>query len=62
MESESSPKEGSNASRGTLFAPLTLALADSRKEEREEGRSGVVGLEGGLREVEVERTTLLLPV
>ena len=38
-----------------------LALPDSRREEREEGRRGVVGRERGLRELEAERITLLLP-
>ena len=38
-----------------------LALPDSRREEREDGRRGVVGRERGRRVVEVERWMLLLP-
>jgi len=60
MESDNSPKEGSNSSSGTLLTPATLALADSRKDEREDARRGVVGREMGRRELEVDRVILLL--
>lgn len=59
IESESSAKEGSNASRGTSEAPLRDALPDSRSEEREDGRRGVVGRDIGRRVAEVERWLLL---
>jgi hypothetical protein len=59
IESESSAKEGSKASRGTSDAPLMLALPDSRSDDREDGRRGVVGREMGLRLPEVERLMLL---
>lgn len=39
--------------------PPRLALPDSRRDEREDGRRGVVGREMGLREAEVERWMLL---
>ena len=61
IESDNSPKEGSNASSGTSDPPPILALPDSRREEREDGRKGVVGREAGLRELDVDRWTLLLP-
>jgi hypothetical protein len=60
IESDNSPKDGSNASRGTSVTPPTLALPDSRREEREEGRRGVVGRDTGRREFEAERVILLL--
>jgi hypothetical protein len=59
IESESSAKEGSNASRGNSEAPLKDALPDSRSEDREEGRRGVVGREIGLRVADVDRWLLL---
>jgi hypothetical protein len=59
IESDNSAKEGSKASRGTSHAPPKLALPDSRREEREEGRRGVVGREMGLRLPDVERLILL---
>lgn len=62
IESDNSPNEGSNSSSGTSLTPATLALADSRKDEREDARKGVVGREIGRRELEVERVMLLLPV
>lgn len=52
MASDSSAKAGSKALRGNDGPPLVLALADSRKEERDEGRSGVVGRETLVRDVE----------
>lgn len=60
IESDSSAKEGSNASRGTSSdAPLREALPDSRKDERDDGRRGVVGRDSGLRVADVERFVLL---
>jgi len=59
IESDSSAKTGSNASKGASDAPATLDLPDSRREEREDGRRGVVGREMGLRVPDVERFTLL---
>jgi hypothetical protein len=59
IESDSSANAGSNTSKGAFDAPPMLDLPDSRREEREEGRSGVVGRESGLRLPEVERFTLL---
>jgi hypothetical protein len=59
IESDNSANEGSNASRGNSEPPPTEALADSLKEDLEEGRSGVVGLEIGLRVPEWERLVLL---
>lgn len=57
MASESSAKAGSNALSGKdALSPWTLDRADSRNEEREEGRRGVVGL---LRDVERGRRSLL---
>ena len=59
IESDNSAKAGSNASRGASDGPPILALPDSRREEREEGRSGVVGRDRGLRLPEVELFVLL---
>ena len=59
IESDNSAKEGSKASRGSSEAPLREALPDSRREEREEGRRGVVGRESGRRVPDVERGLLL---
>lgn len=58
MESDSSAKAGSKASRGALAYPLVLFLAESRSDEREEGRRGVVGREAGCRVAECERLAL----
>lgn len=57
MASDSSAKAGSNALRGkdSGLPPVVLARADSRNDEREEGRSGVVGREVRVREVERAR-------
>lgn len=52
IASESSAKAGSKALRGNEGPPLVLALAESRKEERDEGRRGVVGRETLVRDVE----------
>lgn len=44
MESDNSAKAGSKAFKGNgALSPCTLDLADSRNEEREDGRRGVVG-------------------
>jgi len=59
IESDSSAKAGSNASRAASDVPPTLALLDSLREDREDGRSGVVGRERGLRLPEVDRLMLL---
>lgn len=55
MESESSAKAGSKLSRGNAEPPPVLDLPDSRKEEREAGRKGVVGRETGLRLADTAR-------
>ena len=54
IESDNSAKAGSKASMGASDVPPTLDLPDSRKEDREEGRSGVVGREMGLRFPDVD--------
>ena len=59
IESDSSAKDGSSDSRGALDGPPTLDLPDSRKDEREEGRNGVVGRDVGLRLLEPDRLALL---
>lgn len=59
MASESSANAGSNVARGnaSAFGPV-LALADSRKEEREDGRNGVVGRDVLERDVDRPRALL----
>lgn len=53
MASESSAKDGSKTFKGNASAPpLVLARADSTKDERDEGRSGVVGREVRVRELD----------
>ena len=59
IESENSANSGSKTSRGTALEFPVLALPDSRRDDREEGRSGVVGRERGLRVPDVERFVLL---
>lgn len=54
-----SANDGSKASRGSSDAPRKLALPDSRREEREEGRRGVVGRDIGLRVPEFDLFALL---
>lgn len=51
--SESSANAGSNALSGNSASPSPAPRAESRNEEREEGRSGVVGR--GVRDREPER-------
>jgi hypothetical protein len=66
IPSENSAKAGSSSSSGrgsasrssSGLSPWTRrrrALAESRRDEREMGRRGVVGREGGLRERDAER-------
>lgn len=59
IESDSSAKDGSNDSRGAWDGPPMLDLPDSRKDEREDGRNGVVGRDVGLRLLEPDRLVLL---
>jgi len=59
IESDSSAKAGSKLSRGSSDAPPVLDLPDSRRDDLEEGRKGVVGRETGLRVADVD---LLLPL
>lgn len=54
-----SAKDGSKASSGRSDAPRKLALPDSRREDLEDGRRGVVGRERGLRVPEVDLFALL---
>lgn len=53
MASESSAKAGSNAFSGNGASCSPAPRADSRKDDRDEGRSGVVGRD--VREREFER-------
>ena len=64
IESDNSAKAGSNASRGNSEDVLPAMIpCPSRKEVRELGRSGVVGLdEGLLRDWEAERLFPLLSI
>ena len=60
MESDNSANDGSKASSGRVSdTPPTLAFQDSRREDREDGRKGVVGRERGLRVPELDRFALL---
>lgn len=59
MASDSSAKAGSKVLRGKGASPWTLSRADSRNDERDDGRSGVVGREVRVREVERFRVELL---
>lgn len=51
IESESSAKAGSKALRGKCPSPPLASRAESRNEERDEGRNGVVGRDVWFREV-----------
>lgn len=53
MASDSSAKAGSNVLRGNGASPETLSRADSRKEDLEEGRKGVVGRDVRDRDVDL---------
>jgi hypothetical protein len=59
IESDNSANAGSKASRGASDAPPMLAFPDSRKDDLDEGRKGVVGRERGLRLPEFDRFVLL---
>jgi hypothetical protein len=59
IESESSANDGSKDSRGASDGPPMLDLPDSRKDDREEGRKGVVGRDVGRRLLEPDRLVLL---
>lgn len=52
MASESSAKAGSNVFRGKATSPSPALRAESRNEDREDGRSGVVGRDVRVRELE----------
>lgn len=58
MASDNSANAGSNVLRGKGASPETLSRADSLNEERDDGRSGVVGR--GVRVRDVERARLAL--
>jgi hypothetical protein len=58
IESDNSANAGSKVSKG-VSDTLVLALADSRKDDREEGRKGVVGRDTGPRLPDVDRFMLL---
>lgn len=60
MASESSAKAGSNAFRGNGASWCLALRAESRKEDRDEGRRGVVGLD--VREREFGRLAASLGV
>lgn len=60
MESDSSAKAGSKASRGASDAPPKLPFPDSRRDDLDDGRRGVVGRERGRRVPEFERLILLV--
>lgn len=52
MASDSSAKAGSKALRGNAPSLPDPPLAESRRDEREEGRRGVVGREALVRDVD----------
>jgi hypothetical protein len=58
MASESSANAGSNVLSGNGASPETLSRAESRKDDRDEGRSGVVGREVRVRDVDRARFVL----
>jgi hypothetical protein len=58
IASDSSANAGSKVLRGNEASPETLSRADSRNEERDDGRSGVVGREVRVRDVERARLAL----
>jgi len=59
IESDSSAKAGSKISKGASEMPPMLDLPDSRKDDLEDGRRGVVGRDVGRRVFEPDR--LMLP-
>ena len=58
MASDSSAKAGSKVLRGNDAPPDTLSRAESRKEDRDDGRSGVVGRD--VRDRDVDRARFVL--
>ena len=52
MASDSSANAGSNALSGKCASPRTLSRADSRNDERDDGRSGVVGRDVRVRDMD----------
>lgn len=58
MASDSSANAGSKVLSGNGAPPVTLSRADSRNEDREDGRSGVVGRDVRVRDVERVRLVL----
>ncbi|KFY47285.1 hypothetical protein V495_02032 [Pseudogymnoascus sp. VKM F-4514 (FW-929)] len=59
IESDNSANAGSKTSSGASELPPTLDLPDSRKDDFDEGRRGVVGREVGRRVPELDRLMLL---
>ena len=60
IESANSANAGSRDSRGVYDAPPTLDLPESRRDDREDGRRGVDGREGGRRLIESELLMVLV--
>lgn len=52
MASESSANAGSKVFSGNGASPTTLSRADSLKDDRDDGRSGVVGRDVRVRDVD----------
>jgi hypothetical protein len=59
IESDNSANAGSKDSRGASDAPMRLDLPDSLKDDRDEGRKGVVGRDVGRRHLEPDLLVLL---
>lgn len=58
IESDNSANAGSKVSMGDSDTPPTLDFPDSRNEDRDDGRRGVVGRDVWARVREVERFVL----